>query len=133
VAASIEEALAYKIQKTPGQPTLGILQVGSNSSSNTYIRQKTNTAKRLGVTCQLIQLPATSEPSQIRDVIKEWNNSANITGYIIQLPLPNPHSTQELLNLIAPDKDADALSAINLGRMLQNNAVIIPATARGVM
>lgn len=133
VATTIESDLENKVRGLPTKLTLGILQIGNNPSSNTYIQQKINTAKRIGVTYQLKKLAADTQLSQIRSLIKDWNNNPDITGFIIQLPLPDHYPAQALLNQINPAKDVDALSANSLGRLLQHNSIVIPATARGIL
>lgn len=111
-----QEVVALKQQGiTPG---LGTLLVGDDPGSHSYVAGKHRDCQEVGINSIRIDLPATASQSDVRAAIRELNSAADVTGYIVQLPLPFGFDTNEFLELIDPDKDADGLHPINLGRLV---------------
>jgi len=122
-ARTIKQELAQQVialkQKgiTPG---LGTLLVGDDPGSHAYVSGKHRDCAEVGVQSIRIDLPASASRSDIFRAVEDLNRAKDVTGYIIQLPLPVGISTNELLEAIDPDKDADGLHPINLGRLVLN-------------
>jgi methylenetetrahydrofolate dehydrogenase (NADP+)/methenyltetrahydrofolate cyclohydrolase len=74
----------------------------------------------VGISSIRIDLPATASSADVRSAIADLNAAAEVTGYIVQLPLPAGHDERSMLELIDPDKDADGLHPVNLGRLVMN-------------
>jgi methylenetetrahydrofolate dehydrogenase (NADP+)/methenyltetrahydrofolate cyclohydrolase len=78
-------------------------------------------------------LPASANQADVLAAIKDLNSAAECTGYIVQLPLPHGINTQTILEAIDPDKDADGLHPMNLGRLVAGYAAPLPCTPRGIV
>ena len=99
-------------------PGLGTLLVGDDPGSHQYVGGKHRDCAEVGVNSIRIDLPATASKNDIRAAIKDLNDAKDVTGYIVQLPLPFGIDTNEMLELIDPAKDADGLHPINLGKLV---------------
>ncbi|MBJ7280450.1 MAG: bifunctional methylenetetrahydrofolate dehydrogenase/methenyltetrahydrofolate cyclohydrolase [Rhodoluna sp.] len=111
-----QEVIALKQRGiTPG---LGTLLVGDDPGSHTYVGGKHRDCQEVGVHSVRIDLPASASVQDVKAAIKDLNDAQDVTGYIVQLPLPFGFDTNELLELIDPAKDADGLHPINLGRLV---------------
>jgi methylenetetrahydrofolate dehydrogenase (NADP+)/methenyltetrahydrofolate cyclohydrolase len=99
---------------------LGTLLVGDDPGSHSYVSGKHRDCAEVGVNSIRIDLPASASKADIFKAVAELNQAPEVTGYIVQLPLPVGIDTNELLEAINPDKDADGLHPINLGKLVLN-------------
>jgi methylenetetrahydrofolate dehydrogenase (NADP+)/methenyltetrahydrofolate cyclohydrolase len=121
VAQAIKAELALEVielKKKGITPGLGTLLVGDDPGSHSYVAGKHRDCAEVGVHSVRIDLPANAKEADVRAAIRDLNDAADVTGYILQLPLPFGFNTNEMLELIDPDKDADGLHPINLGRLV---------------
>ena len=133
VADVIAQQLKGDINQNGRRLTLGIVQVGSEPSSTVYIQYKMKMASRLGVEVRYEKLSQEISQDELLSILSQWNQDSEITGYIVQLPLP-PHLNPEvIINAIAPNKDVDGLTAVNKGLLSTNQPTILPATTRGII
>ena len=122
-AKTIKLELAERVTKlkqsgiTPG---LGTLLVGDDPGSHSYVSGKHRDCAEVGVSSIRIDLPGSASKADIFSAVRELNDSPEVTGYIVQLPLPLGIDTNELLEAIDPAKDADGLHPINLGKLVLN-------------
>ncbi len=120
--------------RTPG---LGTLLVGEDPGSVAYVAGKHRDCAEVGINSIRIDLPATASSQDVAAAINELNSSKEVTGYIIQLPLPASLDANALLEQIDPDKDADGLHPINLGRLVMNTtgefSSPLPCTPAGIV
>lgn len=140
VAKSIKAELAERVvtlkQKgiTPG---LGTLLVGDDPGSHSYVAGKHRDCAQVGVHSVRIDLPNTATANDVRAAIKDLNNASDVTGYIVQLPLPFGIDANEMLELIDPAKDADGLHPENLGKLVlgvnQDLNSPLPCTPAGIV
>ena len=118
-------------------PGLGTLLVGDDPGSHQYVGGKHRDCAEVGVNSIRIDLPASASTNDIKAAIKDLNDAKDVTGYIIQLPLPFGVDTNEMLELIDPDKDADGLHPINLGKLVlgvnQEITSPLPCTPAGIV
>lgn len=118
-------------------PGLGTLLVGDDPGSHAYVSGKHRDCAEVGIKSIRIDLPASASKSDILKAINELNSSKDVTGYIIQLPLPVGIDSLELLELIDPAKDADGLNPVNLGRLVLNVSgdmqSPVPCTPAGIV
>ena len=120
-AKTIKAELATRVTslKQAGvTPGLGTLLVGDDPGSHSYVAGKHRDCAEVGVSSIRIDLPASASKVDIFKAISELNNAREVTGYIVQLPLPVGIDTNELLEAIDPSKDADGLHPINLGKLV---------------
>jgi len=115
-------------------PRLDMIIVGDDYGSIKYVGMKEKTAREVGIEGQIHHLPFSSNTLDIVNLIDSLNRFDGVDGFMVQLPLPEHIDTQLVLNSIAPEKDVDGLTAINLGKLFQKDPLAIPpATPLGIM
>ncbi len=139
-AKAIKGELAQRVielKKNGITPGLGTLLVGDDPGSHKYVAGKHRDCEEVGVHSVRIDLPNTASANDIRAAIKDLNDAKDVTGYIIQLPLPVGINSNEMLELIDPAKDADGLHPINLGKLVLGVAgeldSPLPCTPAGIV
>jgi methylenetetrahydrofolate dehydrogenase (NADP+)/methenyltetrahydrofolate cyclohydrolase len=125
------------LKKRGINPGLGTILVGDDPGSHAYVSGKHRDCSEVGIDSVRIDLPGSASKSDILKAINDLNSARDVTGYIIQLPLPVGLDSLELLEAMDPDKDADGLHPINLGRLVlsvsgQINSPI-PCTPAGIV
>lgn len=140
VAKEIKAELAKEVielkQKgiTPG---LGTLLVGDDPGSHSYVSGKHRDCAEVGVHSVRIDLPANAKQADLMAAIRDLNEATDVTGYILQLPLPFGFDTNAMLEMIDPSKDADGLHPINLGRLVlagsEDITSPLPCTPAGIL
>ncbi len=118
-------------------PSLTIIQVGDEAASTTYIGKKIDAAAKIGITSTHLKLAADVSLETLLSTIDGLNKDADVTGYILQLPVPDLlwKSFENIVDAIDPAKDVDGFTARNFGNMaLRGGAEFLPpATAAGVV
>ena len=114
-------------------PGLGTVLVGDDPGSRSYVDGKHRDCAQVGIASIQVELPATTSQDQLASVIAELNADPACTGYIVQLPLPASLDGNAALALVDPEKDADGLHPINLGRLVLGVAGPLPCTPRGIV
>ena len=125
------------LKKRGINPGLGTILVGDDPGSHAYVSGKHRDCSEVGIDSVRIDLPGSASKSDILKAINDLNDAHDVTGYIIQLPLPVGLDSLELLEAMDPDKDADGLHPVNLGRLVlsvsgQINSPI-PCTPAGIV
>ena len=136
LAASIKKDLALRTSalKSGGvTPGLGTVLVGDDPGSHSYVGGKHRDCQEVGINSIRIDLPATATQADLLAAIKDLNAAKECTGYIVQLPLPKSINTQVILEAIDPDKDADGLHPLNLGRLVAGYPAPLPCTPRAIV
>ena len=136
LAASIKKDLALRTSalKIGGiTPGLGTVLVGDDPGSHSYVGGKHRDCQEVGINSISIDLPATATQADVLAAIKDLNAAKECTGYIVQLPLPKSINTQVILEAIDPDKDADGLHPLNLGRLVAGYPAPLPCTPRAIV
>ena len=137
LAKELEERLAQQIRngcaKAGRPPGLAVLRVGDDPASAVYVSNKEKACARVGVESFGSHLPASSDPETVLRVISELNADERVDGILLQLPLPAGLDETPLLAAIDPDKDADGLHTLNLGRLLKSESGPRSCTPAGVM
>jgi methylenetetrahydrofolate dehydrogenase (NADP+)/methenyltetrahydrofolate cyclohydrolase len=135
-AAAIKSDLTTRVQAlrergiTPG---LGTVLVGEDPGSQKYVAGKHRDCAAVGIASIQRELPATATQEEIEAVVRELNEDPGCTGYIVQLPLPRGIDVNRVLALMDPDKDADGLHPVNLGRLVLNETAPLPCTPNGII
>ena len=105
----IEKEILRKTRGMKTPPVLGIVLVGNNSASLSYVRRKEQTAKKLGCEAKLFHFSSSAGESEMITLIKKLNTDKKISGVIVQLPLPEGFNTEKIISSIAKRKDVDNL------------------------
>jgi len=132
-AAVIKDELRQVVSKMAKKPGLGTILVGDDPGSMSYVSGKHRDCAEVGINSIRIDLPATASASDVSAALKDLNNSKECTGYIVQLPLPSGINSNSILESIDPDKDADGLHPINLGKLVMGTKAPLPCTPRGIL
>lgn len=118
-------------------PGLGTILVGEDPGSVTYVAGKHRDCAEVGIESIRVDLPATASQDEVMAAVQRLNEDPACTGYIVQLPLPRGMNTNRILEAIDPDKDADGLHPMNLGRLVLRVSEPItsplPCTPRAVI
>lgn len=114
-------------------PTLAVLLVGNNPASEIYVKNKEKACAEVGLLSKTIRLPESATLKEIKAEIQTLNQDRAVSGILVQLPLPNKQMEAEVVETICPNKDADALTLINKGKLASNLAQIAPCTPSGII
>jgi methylenetetrahydrofolate dehydrogenase (NADP+)/methenyltetrahydrofolate cyclohydrolase len=120
-AAAVKNELVDRIAALKARgilPGLGTLLVGEDPGSLSYVAGKHRDSVELGIESIRVDLPPDATEEHVRAAILELNENPAVTGYIIQLPLPDGIDENAMLELMDPAKDADGLHPMNLGRLV---------------
>jgi len=135
-AAAIKAELTTRVAALRDRgvvPGLATVLVGSDPASQNYVRMKHRDCHEVGIESIQVELPEDATAEQLREAIEALNADPACTGYIVQLPIPRHLDENWALSLIDPDKDADGLHPINLGRLVLNEPATLPCTPRGIV
>ena len=127
-----KEILEIKI-RTNKSPGLSVILIGDFAPSQIYVKNKEKNSKEVGITSEVIKYPKEVKESEILEKIEELNNNDNVSGILVQLPLPAHFSKEKVINAIKPSKDVDGFHPINVGNLSLGYKSIIPCTPLGCL
>jgi methylenetetrahydrofolate dehydrogenase (NADP+)/methenyltetrahydrofolate cyclohydrolase len=137
LSQNIQTSLIHQIQQLESQigrpPGLAVLMVGDNPASAAYVRNKERACTHVGITSFGQHFPPETTQAELEQTIQTLNQDERVDGILVQLPLPPHLDAVALLNQIHPDKDADGLHPVNLGRLLRGEPGLRSCTPAGVM
>jgi len=136
VAASVKKRVREEVANLAAvgrEVGLATLLVGDDPASHVYVGYKHRDAESVGITSIDIKLPAAATQSEVLGAIDELNARHDVTGMIVQLPLPAGLDDEEAVERVLPSKDADGLHPFNLGRLILGQPAPLPATPSGIM
>ncbi|WQS10157.1 bifunctional methylenetetrahydrofolate dehydrogenase/methenyltetrahydrofolate cyclohydrolase FolD [Helicobacter pylori] len=137
LAYNIEKDLKNKIQiitaQTHKRPKLAVILVGKDPASITYVNMKIKACQRVGMDFDLKALQEDITEAELLSLIKDYNTDQNISGVLVQLPLPRHIDTKMVLEAIDPSKDVDGFHPLNIGKLCTQKESFLPATPMGVM
>jgi len=136
IAQDIRAELKARVAELKKQgivPGLGVLLVGDDPASRSYVTAKEKACEETGLYSREIKLPATASHKEILDVVKAFNSDSQIDGILVQLPLPDSTMEQSVIEAINPDKDVDGFHPVNVGRMMLGLPAFLPCTPHGVL
>ncbi|WJZ01789.1 Bifunctional protein FolD protein [Corynebacterium freiburgense] len=114
-------------------PGLATVLVGDDPASHSYVKMKHRDCEQIGIRSIRKDLPADISQEELHRVIDELNADPECTGYIVQLPLPKHLDENKVLERIDPQKDADGLHPVNLGKLVLNEPAPLPCTPNGAI
>ncbi len=137
LAQKMQAALTEQVQaltaKNGRAPGLAVLMVGENPASAAYVRNKEKACAAVGIASFGKHFPAETTQAELAATIEQLNQDDRVDGILVQLPLPAHLDSVALLNQIHPDKDADGLHPMNLGRLVRTEPGLRSCTPYGVM
>ena len=119
------------IQKTGKKPGLAVVLVGENPASKVYVKNKTEKTKEVGFESIEHRLDENISEEKLLDLVNELNDSDNIQGILVQLPLPKHIDSDKILDAILPAKDVDGFHAMNVGKLWSGMKSLVPCTPLG--
>jgi methylenetetrahydrofolate dehydrogenase (NADP+)/methenyltetrahydrofolate cyclohydrolase len=115
------------------RPGLGVLLVGDDPASRSYVTAKEKACAEAGILSREIKLPASASKQEILAEVRALNEAKDIHGILVQLPLPDSSIEEEVLNTILPEKDVDGFHPVNVGRMMLGLPAYLPCTPHGIL
>ena len=134
VAKQLDEIslkIFQEVKSNNKSPHMTAITVGENPASLLYVSRKKEKAEELGVEFNWIKLDKNTSQEKLKELVE--TESKNTDGLIIQLPLPDHLSSEDVINCIPPDVDVDGLTSYNLGSLFSNEYKLIPATSLAVL
>jgi len=128
-----EKILTNIRKKLKKKLTLAVVLVGDNVVSEIFINQKRMACEKAGIGFKLFKFPIDIKSRDLKKEIEKIVEKPNVSGIIIQLPLPEKFIPEEFLNLIPEEKDVDVLSEASLGKFYQGVSPILPPTVSGIL
>lgn len=130
----ILDDLTKKVSALPKKPALAVILVGDDPSSELYVGMKEKTAKKIGVNSLVFRYPSDTPEAVIIAKIRELNEDKNVTGILVQIPLPKHIDFKNITCAILPLKDVDGLSVENVGKLsLGLEPYAYPCTPKGIL
>lgn len=130
----ILEDLRVKLEKFSVKPTLVVILVGENPASKIYVNNKKKTAEKLGINSEVINYPSNISEKELLEKIDELNNNKSVTAILVQLPLPEHISKENVMNKILPEKDVDGFTPYNFGKLFSGEVpTVYPCTPKGIL
>ena len=140
VAHTIRQELAADVAAFTARagrpPGLALVLVGDDPASHLYVNSKLKSAGESGLRADIEQLPATASLSSLLALIARLNGSGVHDGILVQSPLPaamGADAEQRVFDALDPAKDVDCFHPENVGRLVQNRAVLAPCTPSGII
>lgn len=115
------------------KPHLAAILVGNDGASETYVASKVRSCEQVGFNSTLERMSPETTEAELLQKIEEFNNNADIDGFIVQLPLPKHIDEQKVTTAIKPEKDVDGFHPVNVGRMALGQPAYISATPYGIV
>ncbi len=137
LAKSIELSLKERVNafnlRTGKKPLLATILVGSDPASATYVKMKGNACARVGMLSRKIELPDTTTTEELLYQIQKLNDDPEVSGILLQHPVPKQINERLAFDAIAPDKDVDGVTCLGFGRMAMGEQAYGSATPAGIM
>jgi len=136
VAADMRAELKEEIAKLKEQgivPGLGVILVGEDPASKSYVTAKERTCAEIGIYSDDNRLPEDTTQKDLLALVEKMNNDPKINGILVQLPLPKHLNEAQVLLAIDPDKDVDGFHPMNVGKMMVGEKAFLPCTPHGVI
>ena len=137
LAASLRAEIAKGVEElktakgvTPG---LAVILVGDNPASVSYVTAKEKACREAGMASREIRLPTETSEADLLALVRELNADAAVHGILVQLPLPRHIGEKGVIDAIAPEKDVDGFTPVNVGRMMIGEECFLPCTPHGII
>lgn len=136
VSKAIKKDLVNEVnilQQNGKTVSLHVVLVGNDPASQVYVKHKAKDCEQVGIESKIHILPESTPQTELLELIDSLNNDSKVSGIIIQLPLPKHIEEEKVINAVSPDKDVDAFSPFNVGRIMIGNYNFLPCTPAGIM
>ena len=127
----IKKEISLIKEKTSQVPGLSVILIGDFAPSQIYVKNKEKNSKEVGINSEVIRYPKEVTEKEVLKKIEELNNTKNVSGILVQLPLPEQISKEKIINAINPSKDVDGFHPINVGNLASGYKAVVPCTPLG--
>ena len=131
--AEIAEGTAKLKAEKGVAPGLAVILVGENPASVSYVTAKEKACREAGMLSREIRLPAETTEAELVALVRELNADPSMHGILVQLPLPRHIGEKAVIDAIAPEKDVDGFTPVNVGRMMIGEECFLPCTPHGII
>ena len=129
----IKKEISDLKKKSSKTPSLTVILIGDYAPSLIYVKNKEKSAREVGINSEIIRYPKNVSEKDILEKIEELNKNDEISGILVQLPLPSQISKEKIINAINPSKDVDGFNPINVGNLSSGYDSIVPCTPLGCL
>ena len=129
----IKKEISDLKKKSGKTPSLAVILIGDFAPSLIYVKNKEKSAKEVGINSEIIRYPNNVSEKDILEKIEELNENDEISGILVQLPLPSQISKEKIINSINPSKDVDGFNPANVGNLSSGYDSIVPCTPLGCL
>jgi methylenetetrahydrofolate dehydrogenase (NADP+)/methenyltetrahydrofolate cyclohydrolase len=133
VRADVARDVAELVREGARAPGLATILVGDDPASEVYVRNKRKVSAEVGITDHHRHLPADASQEDVAAAIVQCNDDPEVSGILLQLPVPEGLDGAALTGLIAPEKDVDGLTPISVGRLVKGTPGLRPCTPLGII
>ncbi len=134
VSEKILNEVKSKVDLMDKKPHLVVILVGDDPASKIYVRNKQKAAEKVGILSTVIELSTETSESELLNKIDELNNNQDVTGILVQLPLPEHIDKNKVVTAILPKKDVDGFTPENVGKLaIGLEPYFYPATPQGIL
>lgn len=137
LAADTRAEIAHRVAALKSEkgvtPGLAVILVGDNPASVSYVTAKEKACREAGMLSREIRMPSTISEDELLSEIESLNRDPAIHGILVQLPLPRGFSEKRVICAIAPEKDVDGFTPVNVGKMLIGDDCFLPCTPHGII
>ncbi len=137
LAAEMRADIAAQVAKLKAErgitPGLGVILVGMNPASISYVTAKEKACADAGMLSRDIRLPESATQGEVIAAVSDLNGDPAVHGILVQLPLPKGIDESAVINAIAPEKDVDGFTPVNVGRMMIGERCYLPCTPHGII
>ena len=133
IAAALRASVAVRTSALSYRPGLVVVLVGEDPASAVYVRNKDRAATAAGIAARTIRLPAATTEAALLATVAALNADDAVDGILVQLPLPPHIRAGAVIEAIDPAKDVDGFHPVNVGRLHEGRATLVPCTPLGVM
>ena len=137
ISVKIKDQLKEEVSKIketyPRLPKLGVILVGDNQASQTYVRNKERGCQYIGIESEILRHDASFSEIELLQEINDLNNDDTVDGILVQLPLPQHINEEKVLDAIVPSKDVDGFHPENVAKLFLGQHSLVPCTPKGMM
>ena len=133
IRSEIKKEILEIKSKTNKVPRLTVILIGDYAPSQIYVKNKEKSALEVGITSKIIKYPKSVSEKEVLIKIDELNKDKNVSGILVQLPLPDQINKEKIINAIHPSKDVDGFNPINVGNLSSGYKSIVPCTPLGCL
>ncbi len=133
ISAQIKDELKDRVAKEGIKATLAVIQVGDDPASSVYVGNKKKACEYIGIGSRSFELPEKTTEEELLDLIDKLNDDDDVTGILVQLPVPAHIDDKKIINRISPLKDVDGFHPENVGNLCIGQDGFVSCTPAGIM